>query len=268
MSTRRLFALSDIHVDFDENRAWVQQLSRFDYTDDVLLLAGDVSDFPHLLLDCLQQFSKCFHRVLFVPGNHDLWVERSQEGMDSLQKLGLIRRMAEDCGVLCGPWREGDLLCVPLQGWYDYSFAAPSSRLLEAWMDFVACRWPEGMREAAQICAHFLQQNEALLDLQATRIVSFSHFMPRPDLFPENVPPIRRLILPVLGSLGLDAQLRRLGSRLHLYGHSHLNRQVWRDGVLYVNNAFAYPRESNIAAKQLLCLDPLLQQAYAGNVKS
>jgi len=45
----RIFALSDIHVDYPENMAWVRALSAQDYVHDTLLLAGDVShDFAKL----------------------------------------------------------------------------------------------------------------------------------------------------------------------------------------------------------------------------
>ena len=42
----RIFALSDIHVDYDANAKWVEDLSVFDYQDDVLILAGDLTDKP------------------------------------------------------------------------------------------------------------------------------------------------------------------------------------------------------------------------------
>jgi predicted phosphodiesterase len=52
----------------------------------------------------------------------------------------------------------------------------------------------------------------------------------------------------------LDTQLRQLGSTLHIYGHSHVNRRIDIDGITYINNAFGYPQETRITAKQLLCI--------------
>jgi hypothetical protein len=57
-----------------------------------------------------------------------------------------------------------------------------------------------------------------------------------------------------LGTTRLEMQIRRLRSTVHVYGHSHLNRQVQIGGTLYVNNAFGNPAEGHIAAKRLLCL--------------
>ena len=45
----RVFALSDIHVDYPENMLWVLQLSDTEYRQDILILAGDVTDDLELL---------------------------------------------------------------------------------------------------------------------------------------------------------------------------------------------------------------------------
>ena len=39
----RVFALSDIHTDFPDNTRWIRALSSSDYTEDVLILAGDIA---------------------------------------------------------------------------------------------------------------------------------------------------------------------------------------------------------------------------------
>ena len=51
----RVFALSDIHVDFDVNAQWVEGLSSVDYRDDVLILAGDVTHVLPKLASCLER---------------------------------------------------------------------------------------------------------------------------------------------------------------------------------------------------------------------
>ena len=71
---------------------------------------------------------------------------------------------------------------------------------------------------------------------------------------PDWVSSENRRLYPILGSAALDAQVRQLASSIHLYGHTHVNRQVRLDDVLYVNNAFGYPSEAGITAKRLLHL--------------
>jgi predicted phosphodiesterase len=58
----------------------------------------------------------------------------------------------------------------------------------------------------------------------------------------------------VLGSDLIERRLRAMSSSLHVYGHSHVNRNVVIDGVSYVNNAFGYPAETRISARRLLCI--------------
>ena len=249
----RVFAISDIHVDYDVNAKWVQALSRFDYRDDILILAGDVSHRLPLLAACLSAFTERFHKVLFVPGNHDLWVLGETKEKTSLQKFIEVADTVEACGASMAPCHVKGVLFMPLLSWYDYSFGAPSESLKYMWMDFRACRWPEGY-DAAAIAAHFAQKNRAPAAGDATSVITFSHFLPRIDLVPAYVPREHRALDPVLGSAGLDKQLRQFRPAIHVYGHSHINRAVRIDGVEYVNNAFGNPQESMIASKQLLCI--------------
>jgi predicted phosphodiesterase len=52
----------------------------------------------------------------------------------------------------------------------------------------------------------------------------------------------------------IEEQIRRVGSNIHIYGHSHVNCHVTIDGTLYINNAFGYPYETRITAKMLECV--------------
>ena len=245
-----VFAVSDLHLDYAENTRWLQQLSAEDYRDDVLILAGDVSDRSHQLEWCFNELARRFRQVLYVPGNHDLWVKREKGQRDSLEKFRFIRRLAADCGIGMEPYRSGELTIVPLLGWYDYSFGQPCEQLREAWMDYFACAWP-GMDDAA-VNRFFLEQNTTAIP--AGTVITFSHFLPRNDLMPTGIPPAWRRLDPVLGSTALDVQLRALNSRMHVYGHSHINREIEIDGVTYLNNAFGYPAETTIARKVLRCI--------------
>ena len=52
------------------------------------------------------------------------------------------------------------------------------------------------------------------------------------------------MLYPVLGTSLLEQQIRTLAPRMHIYGHSHVNRNLSIDGIRYINNAFGYPRET------------------------
>jgi predicted phosphodiesterase len=248
----RIHAVSDIHVDFSENRQWLHNLSRQDYQDDVLILAGDVSDIVSLFAEALESLKKRFREVLFVPGNHDLWVHRNGCS-DSLVHFHEIVKLTDACGVHTGPTHFGPLSIVPLFGWYDYSFGEPSEQILDLWVDFSACRWPEGFDEKT-ITQFFIALNSESFPVENQTLISFSHFLPRIDLMPSVIPVEKRILYPVLGTSLLEQQVRMLGSTIHVYGHSHVNMKIKKEGVTYINNAFGYPSESRIAKKELLCI--------------
>lgn len=252
----RVFAISDLHVDFSENRAWLAQLSSLDFTSDLLICAGDIS---HSMADLGRTFAdlrRRFASVCFVPGNHELWI-REASGVTSLQKFEKIEQLAIDEGISTEPVHLPEISVVPLLGWYDFSFGEPSPDLLGRWTDFQLCVWPEGLTQA-EIAQYFVSRNERFLDRNQMdcnhkRVISFSHFVPRADLLPESSAGAN-FLRPVLGCLSIEGQIRKLGPFMHIYGHYHVNNRRELDGVTYINNALGYPRETAISAKRLLCI--------------
>ncbi|MFT8717299.1 MAG: metallophosphoesterase [Gluconobacter potus] len=249
----RIFALSDLHVDYSENMKWVSELSTSDFLADILIVAGDISDIPTRLRFCLENLARKFFKILYLPGNHDLWVIRDQQHKTSFEKFHEVLQIAAECGASTGRFVSDGLCIVPLFGWYDYSFGTPSSELKSAWMDFHACRWPEGF-EVGEVAAHFAALNDLSPPTPGEMIITYSHFVPRVDLLPLAVRAKQRWLLPVLGTTRLEKQLRMVGARLHIYGHSHLQQRVEIDGVRYLNNAFGYPHETWIASRGLQCV--------------
>ena len=248
----RVFALSDIHIDYSANAKWIENLSVAEYKDDVLILAGDVTDIQKLLDWGLNIFTKRFKKVLFVPGNHDLWVIREDCEKNSLQKFDDVCAVVKSTGASMQGFHEQGVSIIPLLGWYDYSFGEPSKELKSRWMDYCSCRWPNGLTDQ-DIAARFTALNDERTSVAGNKVITYSHFLPRIDLMPEFIPSVHRILYPVLGSVQLERQLRRLNPDIHVYGHSHVNRKVKIDGVLYVNNAFGYPSETR-TSKQLICI--------------
>lgn len=251
----RVFAVSDIHVDYEVNMRWVRHLSRSDYRDDLLIVAGDLTHKLPELATCLTELATRFAKVLFVPGNHDVWVLGEAPERTSLDKFDDVVEVVEHSGASMRAYQRRDVIIVPLLGWYDYSFGRPSADLYSMWMDFHACRWPAGFG-ADEISMHFTRMNQQTVN-GASKVITFSHFMPRIDLIPAQVSSRHRVLDPVLGSTRIERQLRQLGSSMHVYGHSHINRRIPIDGVTYINNALGYPGEERITTRQLLCIDEI-----------
>lgn len=249
----RVFAVSDIHIDYEENLNWILSLDDRSYTDDILILAGDVTDKMPLLEQVFVALEKSFKAVLFVPGNHELWVQEDDYDC-SLSKFEAIAELCKSCGVHVDVFELADISFVPLYSWYDFSFGEPDRHLRRAWRDFRACSWPEHLSDSQDVSEYFLKLNVPKLATRNKTVISFSHFLPRIDVMPTGIPEKRRNVYPVLGSEALGVQVKQLNPTIHVYGHSHVNQAIELDNIQYVNNAFAYPSESHIARKQLKCI--------------
>ena len=129
---------------------------------------------------------------------------------------------------------------VPLDAWYSYTFdhydPRPGTSLFDKF-----CKWPMHYDAVADFMAEL---NEARLGLlkehlaggEAVDVVTFSHFLPRQELPLPGVFEMAK----ASGCLRTEAQLRRAGSKLHIFGHTHINTQHDLDGVTYMQNAMGY----------------------------
>jgi len=278
----RLFACSDLHIDYPENFKWINNLSISEFQQDVIIIAGDVSNNIKIFKSAMELIAKRFKKVMFVPGNHELWV-KGTEYIDSLVKLHEIQRILYDLGCNMSLYHSTELIVCPIFGWYDYSFATVSEELREVWSDYYYCKWPLYIANTQDICSYFYGINpiQAPDIPNGKTVVTFSHFLPRIDLMPNYIPQKHkiktpktvsavykshiteiseqycwkldpmRLIYPVLGSARIDEIARRYHPQFHVYGHSHVNAECIIDGVHYINAALGYPSETNISYREL-----------------
>jgi predicted phosphodiesterase len=232
----RIYAVSDLHTDFRENRDALERAPMSGHRGDVLIVAGDVADSESVLRDTLQMLASRFAEVFFVPGNHELWVRG--ETRDSMEKFRAVLRICDETGVRTGPARVGDTWVVPLFSWYHDSFDVRNEAAadeLEAWADRYFTRWPA---EVGRVDEAFLEMNEPHVRRYDAPVVTFSHFLPRTELLPP-VQYLRFRGLPlVAGSLGIEAQIRRIAPQVHVYGHTHIDGDRVLEGVRYVQNHF------------------------------
>lgn len=251
----RIFALSDLHVDFTANLEAVAALPSGPHRDDVLVLAGDLSHRLDRSEQVLRHLAACFARVFFVPGNHDLWVGADapddagdEVGESSLDRLRALEQACAALGVRTAPADAGDgWWVVPLHGWYEPAFGRDGDSgeaVSPQWTDLQRCRWPANLADDGARSRHFAARNEAYPPPPpGRRVLTFSHFVPRPEL----IPPVSRLRfrqLPrVAGSVRIDAQARAAGTEVHVFGHSHIPWDERIDGVRYVQQPLAYPWE-------------------------
>ncbi|MCY4488980.1 MAG: metallophosphoesterase family protein [Deltaproteobacteria bacterium] len=258
----RIFAISDVHADYPQNMALIQALCAHGHERDTLLLPGDVTDDLSRLARVLGGVREKFAHVFFVPGNHELWVRRGESG-NSVAKFEKILRLCAELGVETKPAKvsrgpaDPGAWVVPLFSWYVKPEQGPASLYvprdgddagLSMWADEVLTRWPEGL----SVADHFLDMNEPHLGREYDApVLSFSHFLPRQEVMfrSPTTPPalparaVRFNFSRVAGCTRIEAQLRALGSVLHVHGHQHRNRDRLIDGVRYVSNCLGYPPE-------------------------
>ncbi|KAH7817971.1 putative Metallophosphoesterase [Monocercomonoides exilis] len=241
----KVFLISDVHVNYAANWKWLSEISG--HENDILLVAGDVSHDISELARCLQMLVAKFKHVFYTPGNHDVWV-MDDDKQDSISKMEHVLKICEHAGVKTRPEFLENIWIVPLFSWYDSTFAISEPLTkndieeLKGWSDLHFCKWPKGFkpRDMYERNEDFIQSFD-LMD--ASPIISFSHMLPRRDLLPPRAELEHKFLAHVVGSTLLESQIKRLGSTVHGFGHSHVNKDVVIDGVRYVQNAMGYPKE-------------------------
>ena len=235
-----IFAISDLHADNRANRELIQSISTTRYQTDHLIVAGDISNRLDVIRPTLQALKQRFRSVFFVPGNHEMWVSKDDD--DSIRKFEQILAVCADLGIFTSPALVDGAWVVPLFSWYEASFypaGDPQATELKGWSDFHLCNW----HTRPDPLDYFTTLNTPHIKSYDRPVISFSHFVPRLELIPDPSVLFFKSLPLVSGSSQIEAQIRQLGSRVHVFGHTHINRDVILDGVRYVQNALRYPRE-------------------------
>jgi 3',5'-cyclic AMP phosphodiesterase CpdA len=284
MSTRdgacgRLLAISDLHVTHPENRAIVQRL-RPEREDDWLIVCGDVSETLADIEWVLSLLSERFAKVVWAPGNHDLWTPPDEE--PQLRGEQRYRRLLDICRGLdvltpedpYPVWEgaQGPLTVAPLFLLYDYSFGrniAPTKQQALALAhragvvcsdEFLLHSDPYATREAW--CRARVDHTEARLEACEPDIplVMVNHF-------PLIDAPTRVLFHPEFAqwcgtTLTADWHLRFKTAAV-VYGHLHIPRTTWHDGVRFEEVSLGYPREWHRRRSSRPMLRPIAPPAEA-----
>jgi predicted phosphodiesterase len=254
----RLLAVSDLHVTHPENRTIVEGLQP-ESEADWLIVCGDVSESLADFEWALGLLAHRFAKVIWAPGNHELW--SPPDDQPQLRGEHRYRRLVEICqglGVLTPEdpyaiWHgeEGPLRIAPLFLLYDYSFSrniapTPEQALALAHQAGVVCSdefllHPDPYVSRAQWCQARVRETEARLQAcDATPLVIVNHF-------PLTDAPTKVLMHPEFAqwcgtTLTADWHLR-FNTSVVVYGHLHIPRTTWQDGVRFEEVSLGYPRE-------------------------
>jgi 3',5'-cyclic AMP phosphodiesterase CpdA len=254
-----LLALSDLHVAFPANRSIVEGLFP-EGADDWLLLAGDVGELFADIRWALRALSERFATVVWVPGNHELWTHRD----DPVRLRGVARYMhlvdlCRSLGVITPedpypvwPGPGGPVTIAPLFVLYDYSFLPTGSKtkeqgLASAYNSGVVCTdemllHPDPYPSREAWCWARIEATERrLADRDPDLPVIFVNHYP---LVRE---PTRALRYPQFaqwcGTTRTSDWHLKYNAAAVVYGHLHIPRVTWHDGVRFVEVSMGYPRE-------------------------
>lgn len=257
--TRKLWAVSDTHVGHRGNRPITEDLYP-ESPQDWLILAGDVSEKTDDIAWALKLARSRFEKVIWVPGNHELWTTAK----DPVQIHGAARyeylvNMCRELDVVTPedpyPLWEGEggpATLVPMFLLYDYSFrpegttnkddalAFARDKNVVATDEFLLSSEPYATREAwchARVASTRARLDE--LDLSIPTVL-INHF-------PLVREPTRVLFYPEF-SLWCGTELTadwhtRYNAICSVYGHLHIPRTTYYDGVRFEEVSLGYPRE-------------------------
>ncbi|GLW62896.1 metallophosphoesterase [Actinomadura rubrobrunea] len=255
--TGRLLAISDVHVGHPENRELVERL-RPGSPDDWLIVAGDVAERFADVRWALGTLRDRFAKVIWTPGNHELWTppgdpvdlrgeERYNALVDMCRTLD-VTTPEDPYPVWTG--EGGPVHVAPLFLLYDYTFrpegAATKDEALKA------------AREAGVVCTDEMLLHpdpyptrdawcHARLAATEKRLTGLEHPTVLVNHWPLTRHPTRVLWYPEFalwcGTERTADWHVRFRAAAVVYGHLHIRRTMWHDGVRFEEVSVGYPRE-------------------------
>ncbi|WP_422735149.1 metallophosphoesterase family protein [Micromonospora sp. WMMD729] len=255
----RLRAVSDLHISYAENRAFVQELHP-DHPGDWLLVAGDVAEKFADIEWALTLLSSRFATVVWAPGNHELWTPpgdpehlrgetRYRELVAMCRRLGVVTP-EDPYPVWDG--EGGPATIAPLFVLYDYTFRVPQARTKE---ESLALAHAAGVvcTDEALLHPDPYPSREAWCDARVTeterRLTERDPDLP--TVLVNHYPLVREptdiLWFPEFaqwcGTLRTRDWHLRFGASTMVYGHLHIPRTTFYDGVRFEEVSLGYPRE-------------------------
>ena len=251
-----LYAVSDLHISYAENRGIVDGL-RPQSEQDWLIVAGDVGEMFDDVVRVLTSLRQRYAQVIWAPGNHELWTHPK----DPVQLRGVARYDAlvaacRDNGVLTpeddfAVW-QGALTIAPLFQLYDYTWLAPGTTTKKESLEYayktgVVCTdeqmlHPDPYPDRESWSADRITESRRRLDALApgTRTVLVSHW-------PLVRQPTEVMWYPEFAQWCGTTQTADWHTRYHaevaVYGHLHIPRTTEYDGVRFEEVSLGYPRE-------------------------
>ena len=253
----RLLALSDLHVNHADNRKTLEELPAS--PEDWLILGGDLGETEAHLRFTLDTLWPKFAKLLWVPGNHELWTPPS-EGEAGLRGVARYERLVEVCreygaltpedDYIAWPGEGGPAVLCPLFLLYDYSFGpdgmSPEQTIAWAREEGILCvdervLHPDPYESRSAWCAARVAATAERLSVvpASHKTILINHWPLRRDLV--RLFRIPRFI-PWCGTRKTEDWHTRFRASVVVSGHLHMRATDWRDGVRFEEVSLGYPR--------------------------
>ncbi len=252
------WALSDLHVGHPDNRRVIENLAS--HPDDWLVLAGDLGETSEELRFVFTTLAPRFAKLLWVPGNHELWSVPRNAVLRGDAKYRELVALCRELGVLTpeDPYPIFDdgaqqYLIAPLFVLYDYTFcpdgldaAAAISWAAEAGIECADEHllhpdpYPSRSAWCAARCAYSEARLTQALHDYPGQTVLINHF---PLLYEHAELPLIPRFRPWCGTRRTQDWHRRFRAAAVVYGHLHIPQRRLLDGVHFTEVSMGYPRQ-------------------------
>ncbi|HEX5301686.1 MAG TPA: metallophosphoesterase [Streptosporangiaceae bacterium] len=279
----RLLAISDLHVSYPRNRQWVSDLPPGE-PGDWLLVVGDVGEKAEDIEWVLRTLSGRFGTVVWVPGNHDLWAHpRDPVALRGEARYQHLVQVCRDLGVITpedpypvfdGP--GGPVVIVPLFVLYDYSFRPDGARTKDEGLTIAYRTGIIGTDERHLYPDPYPSREawcQARIDATLPRLDALDPALPTilVSHFPLTREPTRILRYPAFAQWCGTEQTAdwhlRFRAQAVVYGHLHIPRTTWEDGVRFEEVSLGYPREQDRFPDRPLTLTQILPPGPARTLR-
>lgn len=206
---------------------------------EVLIIAGDFSEWNCQAFWILEECAKHYERVFYTYGNHDLYLlskSQKKKYIDSLGRLNELIRMSSKLQNVVplvkntvsykGKTFAGDVMWYLPKDENDWQFFRDISNDFN-YIDIKGFSKEEGIRKMWE------DSNEWYKTLEDTCI----------DVFVSHVPPIQNSYMKYATNSLYMVEVPFLNAKHWVCGHNHVQTQFVENGVNFHMNAIGYPEE-------------------------
>lgn len=263
--------ISDLHENFyfKHNKKLSQKEFKefFDtlYTDEkaigeVLIIAGDISEYNHRIIDILHLFKKVYEykAIFFTLGNHEFYLKNVQHGLRYLyssekkieELLELSKELEKDNIFLLNGTvvKYKEISFGGAMGWYDGSYAKKLNNQITDKM--INTRWIETNKDYKFILnlknyrimypSELIKINDIVeeIDVMITHINPLSEPIAFPESFKKNQDN-------AFYAFDGENLITRTTAKYWIFGHSHTPWAYQLYGIKFLSNPLGYPEEAN-----------------------